>query len=253
MIQRRHAWRTAAVLFLALWLPQQVQAGLLDDDEARKAILALTAKFDTRMRAMEARLDEMSGRIDAKADKRIAVDMLNQREQMMQEMASLRGEVEILSHALSASRKDQKDLFVDLDSRIEALGPQQEALPTAEKQSYDAAVDLFDAGNHKRATAAFRDFLRGFPHSTHASNARYRIGASSFALGRYTDAIREQDAVLAQYGNSPDAPEAMLGIASSHVQLNDKKNARKTLQQLIARFPESAAARIAKQRLTALK
>jgi TolA-binding protein len=45
----------------------------------------------------------------------------------------------------------------------------------------------------------------------------------------------------------------MLNIASSYTELKDKKAAKKALQQLVSKFPESSAAQAAKDRLAALK
>jgi TolA-binding protein len=45
----------------------------------------------------------------------------------------------------------------------------------------------------------------------------------------------------------------MLNIASSYMELNDKKAAKKALQQLVAKYPDSSAASAAKDRMAALK
>jgi len=53
--------RLAAVAFaLAAWFPLHANAGLLDDDEARRAILDLRSKVDTLARDVNARLDAKS-------------------------------------------------------------------------------------------------------------------------------------------------------------------------------------------------
>jgi TolA-binding protein len=45
----------------------------------------------------------------------------------------------------------------------------------------------------------------------------------------------------------------MLNIGSSYALLKDSKNAKKALQQLVSKYPESSAARTAKDRLASLK
>ena len=45
----------------------------------------------------------------------------------------------------------------------------------------------------------------------------------------------------------------MLNIASCQIELKDKAGARKTLTGLVAAYPDSAAAKTAKDRLAALK
>ena len=241
-----------ACLFLAAWLPLQASAGLLEDDEARKAILDLRAKVDQMAR-------ELNARVDTKADKSAMLDMLNQHEQDMQEIARLRGQVETLANQLANLQKGQKDFYADLDARIKKLEPQQtnidgktaEVLPS-EKQSYDAAMDQFKSGDYKAATNALQDFVKRYPQSAYAANAQYWLGNAYYAQRDYKSAIAAQQEVVSNYGDSPKAPDAMLNIASSYVELNDEKAARKAWQQLVRQYPDSSAAQAAKDRLATL-
>lgn len=243
----------AACLALAAWMPLQASAGLLSDDEARRAILDLRSKVDALARDLNARLD-------TKSDKKAALDMLNQHEQTMQEIARLRGQVEVLANEVANVQKNNRDYYADLDARIKKLEPRKETidgqtaevLPT-EKNSYDAAMERFKSGDYKGAAVALQDFVRRYPDSAYAANAQYWLGNAYYAQRDYKNAIAAQEVVATTYGSSPKAPDAMLNIASSYTDLKDKKNAKKALQQLVAKFPESSAAAAAKDRLAALK
>ncbi len=246
--------RIAAACFaLAAWLPLHANAGLLDDDEARKAILDLRAKVENLSR-------ELNARIDTKSDKSAALDLVNQHEQTMQEIARLRGQLEVLANDIAMSQKRQKDFYADLDARIAKLEPRQvnidgkEAeVDPGELKSYEAAMTLFKAGDYKVAANALADFVRRHPDSSYASNAQYWLGNAYYAQRDYKNAIAAQEIVASTYKDSAKAPDAMLNIASSYTELKDKKNAKKALQQLVAKYPESSAAAAAKDRLTALK
>jgi tol-pal system protein YbgF len=241
-----------ACLFLAAWLPLQASAGLLEDDEARKAILDLRAKVDQLQR-------DLSARVDAKADKSAVLDMLNQHEQDMQEIARLRGQVETLANQLAIVQKGQKDFYGDLDARIKKLEPQQtsidgrtaQVLPS-EKQSYDAAFEQFKSGDYKGAINALQDFVKRYPQSAYAANAQYWLGNAYYAQRDYKNAVSAQELVVSNYSDSPKAPDAMLNIASCYLELNDEKSARKALQQLVKQYPDSSAAQAAKDRLATL-
>jgi tol-pal system protein YbgF len=246
--------RLAAIaLALAAWMPLQASAGLLDDDEARRAILDLRTKVDAMAR-------DLGSRLDTKADKSITVDVLNQHEQTMQEISRLRGQIEVLANQIATAQKGQKDLYADLDARIRKLEPRQETidgqaaevLPT-EKKSYDAAMELFTSGNYKAAVPAFQDFVRRYPDSAYAANAQYWIGNAYYMQRDFKNAISAQETLLSSYGSSPKAPDAMLNIASNYAELKDLKNAKKTLQQLVKKYPDTSAAQTAKDRLAALK
>lgn len=243
----------AACVALAAWAPLQGHAGLLDDDEARKAIIDLRAKVDTIAR-------ELNARIDTKSDRSAALDMVNQHEQTLSEIAKLRGQVEVLSNELVNIQKRQKDLYADLDERIRKLEPRQvtidgreAAVDPNEQRAYDAAMALFKGGDYKAAAAALGDFVRRYPGSGYAANAQYWLGNAYYALRDYKNAISAQEVVVAQYRDSAKAPDAMLNIASSYTELKDNKNAKKALKDLVAKYPESSAAQAAKDRLAVLK
>lgn len=242
-----------ACLLMACWLPLQASAGILEDDEARKAILDLRARI-TKLES------DLNARIDTKADKGAVLDLLNQHEQDMQEIARLRGQVEQLANQLANVQKGQRDYYADLDSRIKKLEPQQtnidgrtaEVLPS-EKQSYDAAMEQFKSGDYKGAINALQDFVRRYPSSAYASNAQYWLGNAYYAQRDYKNAIEAQQVVVSNYSDSAKAPDALLNIASNYTELGDEKSARKALQQLIKQYPDSSAAQAAKDRLATLE
>jgi tol-pal system protein YbgF len=253
MIKLSQCRLAAVVLALTAWLPLQAHAGLLDDDEARRAILDLRAKVDALTHDVNARLDN-------KADKAISVDMVNQHEQTMQEIARLRGQIEVLANEVANAQKNQKDLYADLDTRLKKLEPHQETIDgqtaevmPSEKKTYDAAMDLFKSGDYKAAADALQEFVRRFPDSAYAANAQYWLGNAYYAQRDYKNAIAAQEAVVDNYGTSAKAPDAMLNIASSYTELKDKKNAKKALQKLVSKFPDSSAAQAAKDRLAAMR
>ncbi|MFC5550550.1 tol-pal system protein YbgF [Massilia aerilata] len=253
MIKTSQSRLAALALAFAAWLPLHASAGILDDDEARRAILDLRAKVDALSRDVNARLD-------TKSDKTATIEILNQHEQTMQEIARLRGQLEVLANQIAGAQKNQKDLYADLDARIRKLEPRQEVVdgqtvevkPT-EKQAYDTAMDLFKSGDYKAAANALQDFVRRYPDSAFAANAQYWLGNTYYAQRDYKNAIAAQEAVVSNYGNSTKVPDAMLNIASNYIELKDNKKAKKILQQLVSKYPDTSAAATAKDRLASLK
>lgn len=246
--------RLAAIcLALTAWMPLAASAGILDDDEARKAIIDLRAKVDTLAR-------ELTARIDAKSDKTAQLDIVSQNELTQQEIAKLRGQIEVLANDLTTMQKRQKDFYTDLDARIRKLEPQQmtidgkeAAVDPGEQKSYDAAMVQFKAGDYKSAASALSDFVKRYPSSGYAAIAQYWLGNAYYAQRDYKNAIAAQEVVATTYRDSTKAPDAMLNIASSYAELKDKKNAKKALQDLVKQYPDSTAAAAAKDRLAALK
>jgi tol-pal system protein YbgF len=239
---------SAALLAAMTWLPLQAHAGLFDDDEARKALLDLRAKVET-MRT------ELNARIDTKSDKSSTLDLVTQNENTLQEIAKLRGQVEVLANELANAQKRQKDFYVDLDARLRKLEPREVTIDGKtsqvdpnEQRSYEAATKLFTGGDYKAAATALQEFVQRYPGSSYAPNAQYWLGNSFFAQRDCKSAIAAQLVVLKNYADSPKAPDAMLNIASCQTELKDKA-AKKTLQDLIKQYPDSTAAEAAKARL----
>ena len=229
----------AAAFMAALVLsPLQAKAGLFDDDEARKAILDIRNKIDT------------------KADKSSVLELASQNEALRQEVAKLRGQVEVLTNEVLNAQRRQKDFYVELDSRTRKLEPQQVAIDgkevivqPMEQQAYDTAMVQFKAGSYKTAAVSFSEFLRRYPKSGYAASAQFFLGSSFYALRDYRNAISAQMVVVKQHQGSARVPDAMLNIASSYAELKDKISAKKMLDRLVAQHPNSEAAKVARERL----
>jgi tol-pal system protein YbgF len=244
-----------AAAFMAAFslAPLCAHASLLEDDEARKAILDLRNRVEALSR-------DINSRIDNKADKTGALDLNSQNEQLRQEIAKLRGQVEVLTNELANAQQRQKDFYVDLDNRLRKLEPQKTTIDgkdatiqPGEQSAYDAALALFKAGDYRGASSAFVDFLRRFPQSGYAASAQYWLGNTYYAQRDYRNAINAQQTVTKNYPDSPKVPDALLNIASCYIELKDKASAKKTLQNLIANYGDSQAALAAKERLATLK
>lgn len=232
----------AAVMAAFSLAPLAAHAGLFDDEEARKAIIDLRAKTDD------------------KASKSAVLDLARQNEQLREEVAKLRGQVEVLTNELANAQQRQKDFYVDLDNRLRKLEPQrvtvdgkEVSIEQTEQKSFDNASALFKAGNYKNAAAAFADFMRRYPQSGYAPQAQYLLGNAYYAQRDCRNAIAAQNAVVKNYPDSPKAPDALLNIATCQLELKEKVLAKRSLETLIAQYPEAPAAQTAKERLASLK
>jgi tol-pal system protein YbgF len=172
----------------------------------------------------------------------------------------MRGQLEVLANQIDTADKRQKDLYVDIDTRLRKLEqpkepaaaekpPAENATPAAETKGYEAALNQFKLGNYPLAISAFQGFLVTYPTSRLAASAQYWIGNAHFAQRDYKQAIAAQQKLLQSWPDDAKAPDAMLNIATSQEALNDRRGAQKTLEALLARYPGTPAAASAKQRL----
>ncbi len=236
--------RLLALLILAAALP--ARAALFDDEEARKRIEQLRAEVTARVDKIEAAT-------------RGQIELANQIEALKAELARLRGQIEVLANEVETTQKRQKDFYIDLDNRLRKLeAPAVEAKPAeakpaadpaAETRDYEAALNLFKAGKHKEALNAFLGFIKAYPASPFLPSAHYWAGSAHYQLGEYTRAVELFARLAATWPEDAKAPDALLGQANCLQESGDAKGARKTLEALVAKYPASAAAAVAKQRL----
>ncbi len=244
-------------------------AGLFSDDEAHKKIEVLQQQNQQLQQQLKA-MDERVAKLDATLRAQGLLDLLQSVEAMKNDMAKLRGQIEVNTHNIDTTQKRQKDLYVDLDNRLRKLervdGPTPSATPApgassapatpaasadpaAESRTYESAFNLFKIGNYQAAIAGFQNFIKTYPASPLAANAQYWIGNSYSALRDYKTAIAQQQKLIQTYPSSPKVPDALLNIASSQAELGDKDSARKALEEIVAKHALSPAAETAKKRL----
>lgn len=253
-------------LFLTLFLgcASLSNAGLFSDEEAHRKIAAL----QQQIQGMEERVVQMENTARSQG-----VGLLSQLDALRSELTALRGQLEVHAHDIEATQKRQRDLYVDLDSRLRKLeqtggtsGQTDSSKPASSEQApiastvvadeskaYDAALGLFRESNYRGAIESFQAFVGAHPNSQFAPSAYYWIGNSYFNLRDYKNAIASQQKLISQYPNSPKVPDALLNIASSQQSLGDTAAARKTLGSIIATYPTSTAAETAKKRLAGKK
>jgi tol-pal system protein YbgF len=217
-------------------------AALFGDDEARRAILDVRTK------------------VESKADTSAVLELSSQNDQLRQEISRLNGQIEVLSNEVANIQQRQKDFYVDLDNRLRKLEPQIVAVDgkdatveLSEQRTYDNALALFKAGDYKKSGAAFVDFLQRYPQSAYAPSAQYWIGNAYYAQRDYKNAIAAQQTLLKKYPGNPKGADALLNIASSYTELKDRPAAKKALESLVAQYPNAPAAQTAKERLANFK
>jgi tol-pal system protein YbgF len=197
-------------------------------------------------------------------------DMQNQIEALKQEVANLKGDLEVASHGLETTQQRQKDLYTDTDGRLRKLegvgtsaasnGAAGAAQPTPAPQAEEKDIKAFaeadslsKSAKHKEAFIAFDSFLKEYPNSKLVPDALYGMGYSQFALKNYKSAIATQQKVMDFHADSPKVPDAMYNLANSQIQLGQVTSAKKTLRSLIDKFPSADITPSAQKRLKALE
>jgi tol-pal system protein YbgF len=238
---------TIAVL-AALAVAGPARAGMFDDEEARRQIADVRRQVEAQAKTL--------ARIESEVtDKKALLELVNQIDALKAEIAGLRGQIEVVANRVEGLDKRQKDLYVDLDTRLrkfESAKIEQDkvaASAQAEQQAYEAGLGQFKANNYGAAIQSLQSFLAAYPQSQLAPSAQYWIGNAHYALREYRNAISAQQKLISAWPDSAKAPDALLNIASSQAEMGDAKGSRATLQSLVSKYPNSPAAEQAKQRL----
>jgi tol-pal system protein YbgF len=113
----------AVVAFAAF--AQSANAALFDDEEARRRIESTNQRLSAVQKQLEDRVAVLEQQLKAQG----LVDLFNQNEQMRADIAKLRGQIEVLTYELEQSQKRQRDLYVDLDTRLRKIESAPAASP----------------------------------------------------------------------------------------------------------------------------
>jgi len=251
---------TLAVAAIAAGATFPAHAGLFDDDEARIRIEKLRNDLSEQTKRLEAKLEAATA-----TTSRNQIELANQIEQLKADVAKVRGQIEVLTYELEATQKRQKDFYIDLDNRLRKLetaaaaaearpaaASQADAAPAdpaAEMRDYETALTLFKSAKYKDALAAFLGFIKSYGNSGLLANAHYWAASAHFQLREYPKAAEMFAKVPASWPSDARAADAMLGQANSQQEAGDLKGARKTLEQLVDKYPASTAAQTARQQL----
>ena len=260
--------RALAALLLAA-AAATAQAGIFDDEEARKAILDLRSRIQASDDASRARLGEL-GQANAAANaalleqisqlRRSLLDLNSQLEAHRADNAKLRGGQEQLARDLADVQRTVKDVAKGLDDRVRLLEPLKVSLDGKdfmaepdEKRSHEQAMAALRTGDFDKAATALNSFVARYPASGYSDSARFWLGNSLYGQKNYKEAIVVFRGLVTGSPNHPRAPEALLAVANCQIEMKDNKTARKTLDELLKAYPASEAAAAGKERLSTLK
>jgi tol-pal system protein YbgF len=221
--------------------------------------------YAIRQQQLEARVD----RIDQLFKNQSLTSMSQRIDDLQDQLRQLRGDVETLEHNVDLTKKQQRDLYLDLDRRLQKLelgagnqqtgdsntstAPQSAASADDEQARYQKNFNLVKQGRYDDAIAGFTAFIQQYPQSQLVPNAEFWMGESHYQQSDFQGALINYKAVVENYPDSSKAPDALLKMGYAQYELKDWKAARKTLTTVVNKYPSSRSARFAKERLQRMK
>lgn len=206
-------------------------------------------------------LDTRLGRVERIANNQSLLELSQRIDQLEKQLRELQGNTEVLQNTDEGLRKQQRDLYADLDKRLSALETAVKAAatnggsagagaaPADAQAAYNKAIDVLKTGDFTGAAQQFSDFMAAYPNSDLVDNAQYWIGEASYAAHDYDKAAAAFAAVGSRWPNSRKAPDALLKLGFTQYEQKKVPEARATLALVQTRYPGSDAAKLAADRL----
>jgi tol-pal system protein YbgF len=221
-------------------------------------VLLQLDELDQRLQAIERVLENQS-----------LVQLTQQVDTLERRTDELHGMTETLDHEATGTAERQRQLYADLDSRIQQLEANvqvvresanvldggtlpQGQLPVpggSDRDNYRVALELLREERYDQSAASFQQFLVAFPKSQLASNAQYWLAESFYASNKFEQALADFAEVIDKYPSSSKVPDALLKMGYCNYSLKRWNDARAALTRVQAEYPTTTAARLAEQYL----
>lgn len=250
-----------------------METKLGSDLEARlKVIYATQAELRLEMDRLKAEINKLTGRVEDNDNliKRTFEKDLTGQDNMKAQVADLNMRIKEMDKAIKHMEENLR-AGLDAAGKTQTAQPAQpattasaapasnpSAMPVAgsehlsDKDLYNHTLDLFKEGKTDEAFKGFKSFLEKFPKSELAGNAQFWIGECHMNKKQYDLAILAYQDVIKNYASNNKVPNAILRQGVAAELYGDKKLARALYKKVIEKYPNTAEAKTAKERLAKL-
>jgi tol-pal system protein YbgF len=178
---------------------------------------------------------------------RAMVQLVNQVEALNAELNKLRGKIEELGHGVSTAEKRQRDMYLDLDTRMRRV---EQSVTASQKKDQETITALEDRLRKLEQSVQAIQAQPAIPapvNTAAASEAAaiespqrsYDAAMSSYRAGDYQGAINGFLGFLRQYPQHALASNAQYWIGDAQFQLRDFNAAIEAQRKLISGYPNS--------------
>lgn len=248
---------------------QQLMADIRILQEQSQQLQQMLGSLSEAMKAMSAKLDEQTAATRrAFADQKLLVDNATSDLRVVREkldetnvrITSLSQEVEALRLSMPRGPSMTGGLDQPAPSGDGGPPPDTASAPStpppqmnpgvSPQRLYDSAWADYAAGQWSLAIEGFKTFIRSFPKSELADDAQYLIGDSLLLEGKFAEALDAYEQVIKNYPTGDKLSDAYYKRGVSLDRLGQADRARQSYEYVVKNYPETAAGRLAKQRLS---
>jgi tol-pal system protein YbgF len=202
--------------------------------------------------ASDQSIEERLDRIERQLEGRGLIDMLNQVEKLQSDVQQLRGDIEVQNHQLEDMQRRQRELYLDIDRRLQTLetghapapaaATEMAPVPTTESPGVSAPPPSVAAPPVSvvppppppaRAPAAA-------PVNPAEEQAEYEKALAILREGRYTEAVMAFNQFLANHPDGAYSDNAYYWLGETYYVTRDFDRALATFSKLAESYPQSS-------------
>jgi tol-pal system protein YbgF len=120
------------------------------------------------------------------------------------------------------------------------------------QQTYQSALRDYNSAKYELSNSEFGDVVKYYPQDDLAGNAHFYMGEIAYRQGKYSQAVKQYDAVLEQFAGNPKAPAAQLRKGESLLESQQRDAGAQELRSLIQRYPQTPEAAEARSKLNGM-
>ncbi len=220
--------------------------------------------------------DQRINRLEQQMANIANMNLPQQMSDLQQQLAQVRGQLQVQSHDLKLLNDQQRSFYQDLDQRINKLNqfsgssgnsnppatksPATNKVPASTENStllkdsgaFQEGFDFLTQKKYDQAKASFQYYLKEFPNGNYVANAHYWLGEIYFQQSDNAKAADQFDTIVKQFPKSEKLPDAKLKLAIIDATQGRVEQARQELQQIKKQHPGTTAAQLASIRLQQL-
>lgn len=165
-------------------------------------------------------------------------------DQLQAEVKRLNGENESLHHELDQMQKRQREMYIDLDERLQKQAqatPPQPAMPAGNTAPGEPQMPSLDSSESAPAAQQTDDTPSqdSAPASVENGEAAYQAALQTLRSGQYEQAVSQLQAFPEQYPNSEYLPNAYYWQGEAKYVLRQFADAAALFQIVIDQYPSS--------------
>jgi tol-pal system protein YbgF len=194
---------------------------------------------------------ERLDRIERQLEGRGLIDLLNQIEKLQGDVQQLRGEIEVQNHQLEDMQRRQKDLYLDIDRRLQQLETGQPAgaagaasapppsVPDVSAQPSYEVPPQTESPPVMVAPPPVAPAPAAAPVNTAEQQAEYEKALAILREGRYVEAATDFNRFLEKYPGSAYSDNAYYWLGETYYVTRDFDRSLAAFNQLVANYPMS--------------